>query len=277
LSPESTVRVLPHWGVKSELKRTNKPPVIALRLTGARFFRWQMPFRTTCRDSRPRGVILWSFSRSLTTPLWPPPRIFTSTTILDQWSDDKKIDLPSTETFSSVRARQIGMRSDLRSCSRGARRRSVTHLVVSTRGSSCTQSHDTPGQRWGDGARHGGSLSLWNSSGWHPGARRQLGQVSQPMGARLASPSQALGRGSVRPTRFVGRMYVCELESSTPVYILLSFVNLCMFGLYCDMILFGGSSCLACTWRVFMLREIFAGVLPAHPARMWVWESVTVH
>ena len=41
-------------------------------------------------------------------------------------------------------------------------------------------------------------------------------------------------------------MYVCELESSTPVYILLSFVNLSMFGLYRDMILFGGSSRLAC-------------------------------
>jgi len=52
------------------------------------------------------------------------------------------------------------------------------------------------------------------------------------------------------------------------VYILLSFVNLCMFGLYRDMILFGGSSRLACTRRVFMLREFFAGVLPAHPARM---------
>jgi len=66
------------------------------------------------------------------------------------------------------------------------------------------------------------------------------------MGARPASPSEALGRGPVRLTRFVGRMYVCELESSTPVYILLSFVNLSMFGLYRDMILFGGSSRLAC-------------------------------
>jgi len=63
-------------------------------------------------------------------------------------------------------------------------------------------------------------------------------------------------------------MYVGELRSSTPVYILLSFVNLCMFDLYCDVILFGGSSCLACTRRVFMLREIFAGVLHVHPARM---------
>jgi hypothetical protein len=43
------------------------------------------------------------------------------------------------------------------------------------------------------------------------------------------------------------------------VYILLSFVNLCMFGLYRDMILFGGSSCLTCTRLVFMLRKIFAG------------------
>jgi len=34
-------------------------------------------------------------------------------------------------------------------------------------------------------------------------------------------------------------MYVCELEFSTPVYILLSFVNLCMFGLYRNMNLFG--------------------------------------
>ena len=54
-------------------------------------------------------------------------------------------------------------------------------------------------------------------------------KFSQPMGARPASSSQALGRGPVRLTRFVGRMYVCEMESSTPVYILLSFVNLCMF------------------------------------------------
>jgi len=52
------------------------------------------------------------------------------------------------------------------------------------------------------------------------------------------------------------------------VYIVLSFANLCMFDLYCDMILFGGSSHLTCTRRVFMLREIFAGVLRAHPARM---------
>jgi len=63
-------------------------------------------------------------------------------------------------------------------------------------------------------------------------------------------------------------MYACELESSTPVYILLSFVNLYMFGLYHDMILFGASSRLACTRRVFMLHEFFSGVLPAHPARM---------
>ena len=40
-------------------------------------------------------------------------------------------------------------------------------------------------------------------------------------------------------------MYVCELEFSTPVYILLLFVNLCMFGLYRNMNLFGGSSRLA--------------------------------
>jgi len=63
-------------------------------------------------------------------------------------------------------------------------------------------------------------------------------------------------------------MYVGELESSTPVYILLSFVNLCMFDLYRDVILVEGSSRLACMRRVFMLHEIFAGVLPAHPARM---------
>jgi len=71
-------------------------------------------------------------------------------------------------------------------------------------------------------------------------------------------------------TRFVGRMYVGELESSTPVYILLLFVNLCMFDLYRNVNLFGGSSRLACTRRVFVLREIFAGVLPAHLARMSV-------
>ena len=63
-------------------------------------------------------------------------------------------------------------------------------------------------------------------------------------------------------------MYVCELEFSTPVYILLLFVNLCMFGLYRNMNLFGGSSRLACTRRVFMLRKIFVGVLPAHPAQI---------
>jgi len=39
----------------------------------------------------------------------------------------------------------------------------------------------------------------------------------------------------------------------------------------------GESSRLTCTQRVSMLREIFAGVLPAHPARMWVWKSVMVH
>jgi len=54
------------------------------------------------------------------------------------------------------------------------------------------------------------------------------------------------------------------------VYILLLFVNLCLFHLYRDMNLFGGSSRLTCTRRVFMLREIFAGVLPAHPALMSV-------
>ena len=63
-------------------------------------------------------------------------------------------------------------------------------------------------------------------------------------------------------------MYIGELESITPVYILHSFVNLCMFDLYRDMILNGGSSRLACTRRVFMLREIFAVVLSAHPAWM---------
>jgi len=60
-------------------------------------------------------------------------------------------------------------------------------------------------------------------------------------------------------------MYVCELESSTLVYILFYLVNLCMFGLYHNMILFGGSSHLACTRQIFMFREIFAGVLPADP------------
>ena len=63
-------------------------------------------------------------------------------------------------------------------------------------------------------------------------------------------------------------MCVCELEISKPVYLLLSFVNLSMFGLYRDMILFGGSSRLVCPRRVFMLRKILVAVLPAHPARM---------
>ena len=58
------------------------------------------------------------------------------------------------------------------------------------------------------------------------------------MGAHPTSPSQALGRGPVRLTRFVGRMYVCELESPTPVYILFSSVNLCIL-LCCDVILLG--------------------------------------
>jgi len=44
------------------------------------------------------------------------------------------------------------------------------------------------------------------------------------MGARLASSSQALGRGPVRLTRFVGRMYVYEQESSTLLYIICEFV-----------------------------------------------------
>jgi len=76
-------------------------------------------------------------------------------------------------------------------------------------------------------------------------------------------PHRAQGASALGTT-----LYVCELESSTPVYISLSFVNLCMFDLYRDMILFGGRSRLACIRRVFMLREIFAGVLPAHPAWM---------
>ena len=40
------------------------------------------------------------------------------------------------------------------------------------------------------------------------------------------------------------------------------------FNLYRDMILFGGSSRYPVRDGVFMLREIFAGALPAHPARM---------
>jgi len=52
------------------------------------------------------------------------------------------------------------------------------------------------------------------------------------------------------------------------VYILLSFVNLCMFWFVSCYDFIGGSSRLTCTQRVFMLHEIFAGVLPAHPARM---------
>jgi len=82
------------------------------------------------------------------------------------------------------------------------------------------------------------------------------GKFHNPLGARPASPSQALGRGPVRLTRFVGRMYVGELESSTPVYILLSFVNLCMSDLYRDVILFWGSSHLCCAkfLRVSCLR-----------------------
>jgi len=38
-------------------------PLTALRLTSARFFRWRTSFHTTCRDSRPRGVITeWATS-----------------------------------------------------------------------------------------------------------------------------------------------------------------------------------------------------------------------
>ena len=66
----------------------------------------------------------------------------------------------SGQTSPTVRVRRIGLRSDPRSCSRGARRRSVTYLVASTRGSLWAPSHDTPGRRRGDGACHGGSSSL---------------------------------------------------------------------------------------------------------------------
>jgi len=43
--------------------------------------------------------------------------------------------------------------------------------------------------------------------------------------------------------------------------------NVC-FNLFHDMILFGGSSRYPVRDGVYMLREIFAGALPAHPARM---------
>ena len=41
-----------------------------------------------------------------------------------------------------------------------------------------------------------------------------------------------------------------------------------VFHLYRDVILFGGSSRYTVRDGVFMLREIFAGALPVHPARM---------
>jgi len=41
-----------------------------------------------------------------------------------------------------------------------------------------------------------------------------------------------------------------------------------VFHLYREVILFGGSSRYTVRDGVFMLREIFAGALPVHPARM---------
>ena len=84
------------------------------------------------------------------------------------------------------------------------------------------------------------------------------------------------GSKAVRLTRLLkGCMYVQGRVHS--VYILFSFMNLCMFWFVSWQDFIGESSRLTCTRRIFMLREILVGFLPAHPARMWVWESVTGH
>jgi len=73
---------------------------------------------------------------------------------------ERRMDASTQKLLQLCERVEVGLRSDPCSCSLGAHRQSVTHLVAPTRRGPRAQNHDMPGRRRGDGARHGGSLSL---------------------------------------------------------------------------------------------------------------------